>query len=343
MAGRKTTYADVAVAAGVSVGTVDRLINARGSVQPETEALVMHWARELRLDRALHQRPTRILRLGVLLLNRSDPFLKALVRGLQKAVLDYRYLNLQVRVVEHGKLDARHIVEKITMVEQTCDGVAINAFDDPAIRLRLAEFTRHKPVFTLISDLPDTDRIAYIGASGQVEGRPGSRRIDGSFPWAGWRADPSDFWPWMVSWSWQPRTGFPNGAYRTFSELRRVREPSKLRGQEDYPTSGWFNVEATSRDLGRIASRTGVRLTLNSAAISFSRSIVPGRYSNRQMRSLSQSWISAAALFSFAIIDHHMPFFLTTSISGSLILPRVLLVPNGTIILPVGRVQSVTD
>ncbi|MCW0001543.1 LacI family DNA-binding transcriptional regulator [Pararhizobium sp. YC-54] len=159
------------MAAGVSVGTVDRVINARGSVQPETEALVMHWARELRLDRALHQRPTRILRLGVLLLNRSDPFLEALVRGLQKAVLDYRYLNLQVRVFEYGKLDARHIVEKISMVEQTCDGVAINAFDDPAIRLRLAEFTRHKPVFTLISDLPDLDRIAFIGASGQAEGR----------------------------------------------------------------------------------------------------------------------------------------------------------------------------
>ncbi|WP_064694833.1 LacI family DNA-binding transcriptional regulator [Rhizobium aegyptiacum] len=171
MAGRKTTYADVAVAAGVSVGTVDRVINARGSVQPETEALVMHWARELRLDRALHQRPTRILRLGVLLLNRADPFLEALVGGLQKAVLDYRYLNLQVRVFEYGKLDARHIVEKITMVEQTCDGVAINAFDDPRIRLRLSEFTRLKPVFTLVSDLPNTNRIAYIGASGQIEGR----------------------------------------------------------------------------------------------------------------------------------------------------------------------------
>ncbi|MER9825239.1 LacI family DNA-binding transcriptional regulator [Mesorhizobium sp. M0115] len=165
------TFADVAAAAGVSVGTVDRVINARGSVHPETEAFVMHWARELRLDRALHQRPTRILRLGVLLLSRSDPFLEALVRGLQRAVVDYSYLNLQVRVFEYGKLDARLIVEKITMVEQTCDGIAINAFDDPAIRLRLAEFTRLKPVFTLVSDLPDTNRIAYIGASGQIEGR----------------------------------------------------------------------------------------------------------------------------------------------------------------------------
>ncbi|WP_352979224.1 LacI family DNA-binding transcriptional regulator [Mesorhizobium sp. M1378] len=171
MSGRKTTFGDVAAAAGVSVGTVDRVINARGGVRAETEELVLRWARELRLDRALHLRPTRLLRLGVLLLNRTDPFLDGLVKGFLKAASDYSYLNLQVKLYPYELLDPRAIAAKISAVALACDGLAINVFDDPLIRARLNEIAAKKPVFTLVSDLPNTRRIAYIGANGRTEGR----------------------------------------------------------------------------------------------------------------------------------------------------------------------------
>ncbi|UCI32088.1 LacI family DNA-binding transcriptional regulator [Mesorhizobium sp. B4-1-4] len=171
MVGRKATFADVATAAGVSVGTVDRVINARGSVRAATEELVLKCARELQLDRALHLRPTRLLRLGVLLLNRTDPFLEDLIKGFQTSASDYSYLNIQVKLYLYGQLDPRVIAAKIVAVGRACDGLAVNVIDDPLVRTCLAEVAAKKPVFTLVSDLPDIGRIAYIGANGGAEGR----------------------------------------------------------------------------------------------------------------------------------------------------------------------------
>lgn len=171
MSGPKTTFADVAAAAGVSVGTVDRVINARGSVRAETEELVLRRARELRLDRALELRPTRMLRLGILLLNRTDPFLEGLVNGFQKSASDYAYLNLQTKLYLYEKLDRSLIAEKILSIGHACDGLVVNVFDDPLIRSCLDKVAAKKPVFTLVSDVPCAGRIAYIGANGHTEGR----------------------------------------------------------------------------------------------------------------------------------------------------------------------------
>jgi LacI family transcriptional regulator len=52
MAG-KTTIGDVALLAGVSVATVDRVLNGRGGVTPDKEHRVLSAARRLRIDRVL--------------------------------------------------------------------------------------------------------------------------------------------------------------------------------------------------------------------------------------------------------------------------------------------------
>ena len=78
MTGKKAKLSDVAKAAGVSSATVDRVLNKRGGVNPDKEKQVLEWARKLQLDRNLERRPSRILRLGVIMQAPANPFYRSL-------------------------------------------------------------------------------------------------------------------------------------------------------------------------------------------------------------------------------------------------------------------------
>ncbi|RWH90681.1 MAG: LacI family DNA-binding transcriptional regulator [Mesorhizobium sp.] len=171
MAGKKASFADVAAAAGVSIGTVDRVINGRGNVKAETEQRVLKCARELRLDRMLNLRPTRILKLGVVLQNRSNPFYKELVGALKQCASDYSYLNVQLAFYFYERLTYRDVLEKIEAAAEGCDGILVDVFEHPQIRDLLQKLTATLPVFTLASDIPDIGSVDYIGVDARSEGR----------------------------------------------------------------------------------------------------------------------------------------------------------------------------
>ncbi|WEJ08635.1 LacI family DNA-binding transcriptional regulator [Sinorhizobium prairiense] len=171
MAGKRASFADVAAAAGVSIGTVDRVINGRGNVKAETEQKVLKWARELRLDRTLSLRPTRILKLGVLLQTRRNPFYEGMVSALKQCASDYSYLNVQIAFYFFERLDYRDVVEKIEAAARACDGLLLDVFEHPQIRELLTKLATSLPVFTLASDIPDIGSIDYIGVDARAEGR----------------------------------------------------------------------------------------------------------------------------------------------------------------------------
>jgi LacI family transcriptional regulator len=168
----KARLRDVARAAGVSVGTVDRVVNARGSVHPETEKRVLAVARSLRLDRALDLRPTRMLRLGVLTESPTvDPFYDQMIAAFRASVHHYAHLNISVSF-HFFDLDRRtSILDKIDLICETCDGLVIDGFEDPAVIDRLQNLGPSFPVITIASDLPQSGRFAYAGADARAAGR----------------------------------------------------------------------------------------------------------------------------------------------------------------------------
>ena len=70
----KVTLEDVARAAGVSVATVDRVVNRRGGVSADKERAILHAARRLGLDRGLVIRPRAAKRIAVLIQPPAPPF-----------------------------------------------------------------------------------------------------------------------------------------------------------------------------------------------------------------------------------------------------------------------------
>ena len=82
MRSRKTTLSDVAREAGVSLSTVDRVLNGRGGVAPSKANRILSAARRLGLDRALSLRPSRMLRIAVAIQPPTNPFHAQLRQGI---------------------------------------------------------------------------------------------------------------------------------------------------------------------------------------------------------------------------------------------------------------------
>ena len=59
---RKVRFIDIANAAAVGIATVDRVLNERGTVSPQTTDRVLSAARRLGLNRSLPERYQRKLR-----------------------------------------------------------------------------------------------------------------------------------------------------------------------------------------------------------------------------------------------------------------------------------------
>lgn len=71
---RRSTARDIALAAGVSSASVDRILNERGGVSPEKEKAVIEAARRMRPDRQIRCHARRTLRVGVLRQPPRNPF-----------------------------------------------------------------------------------------------------------------------------------------------------------------------------------------------------------------------------------------------------------------------------
>lgn len=168
----KTTMVDVAEAAEVSLKTVDRVINGRGGVEPGLERRVLHAARRLNLDRALAMRPTRILRIQILM---QDPAENSYFQDLHKSFLRandvYRLHNV---ICEFRFYDVRRpndLVKLIAKTSPAADFLVVVAPNDPRVVAAINVASDATKVITLNTDLPTSRRWQYIGADDLAAGR----------------------------------------------------------------------------------------------------------------------------------------------------------------------------
>lgn len=172
-AGRKTTLSDVAVAAGVSTTTVDRVLNNRGGVQPVKEQRVLEWARRLKLDRALDLRPARLLRVGVIMQAPSNPFYESLKTAFVRANQIFFASSIQCGIHYVDVLRPKKTVKLIRQVAASNDAIIIVYPENAEVSGVLSEISEAVPIVTLVSDLPRSGRIAYVGLDNRSAGRVG--------------------------------------------------------------------------------------------------------------------------------------------------------------------------
>lgn len=168
---RKTSLNQIAEAAGVSLSTVDRVLNRRGGVSPDKEARVLEWANRLHLDRVLFRGYLRVLRVAVVMQSPKNPF----YRGLRDAFTDITAAMPDMRIncfLHYVEVtDAAATTRKINQIAESYDALIVVCPDDPSLSDALRRISARMPILTLATDLPDSGRIAYVGPDNRQTGR----------------------------------------------------------------------------------------------------------------------------------------------------------------------------
>ena len=173
---RKVTIQMIAERAGVSRGTVDRVLHDRPSVTPEIRERVQRLAKQLGYGEA-DDGTTRVrARIGVFLPG-SDWFSADLKRewlcGVHDAQKIIEPLGYEVDIIECETDLPNELGEQIERLrENGMDGAVISARNTPAAQRIIRRLTAQSiPVITFSSDLPESGRTCFIGEDPYRSGR----------------------------------------------------------------------------------------------------------------------------------------------------------------------------
>lgn len=171
----RATIADIAVRAGVSTATVDRVLNHRPGVRSATAQRVMQAATALRYlpeqsaRSNLHQPPMRVLFLLPAGMNR---YLNMLGDYASTAHEQLDRYNVHCRSRHVDGFDPQKLADALLRESSKVDGIAFMALEHPVVREAvntLADKGVH--TVTLISDLSRSARSAYVGLDNRAAGR----------------------------------------------------------------------------------------------------------------------------------------------------------------------------
>lgn len=172
-----TTIKDIADLAGVSRGTVDRVLHNRGPVREETAERVRQIAT------ALNYKPNRIgkvlvsrkknLNIAFVVFRGVNPFFLDVLAGAKAKALELVDLGISVSFYDTSIKDAQEQVDLLlTLERQGVNGIAITPIDEPVVAQTILALTQHGiPVVTINTDIENSGRMAYVGSDYYTSGR----------------------------------------------------------------------------------------------------------------------------------------------------------------------------
>ena len=173
----KPTIERLAQAAGVSVATVDRVLNRRAHVRVKTARRVHEAAVEIGYSAAglIEQRlreEAAEYRLGFLLLKTGRTFYGEFARELELAVADASDFR-GVFLIDHADpTEPEEIAARLSALGARCMAVGVVAPEHPLVSAACAALAeRGVPVFSLLSDFAAGARRAYVGVHNGKVGR----------------------------------------------------------------------------------------------------------------------------------------------------------------------------
>ncbi|WP_421724404.1 LacI family DNA-binding transcriptional regulator [Bauldia sp.] len=171
------TMRDIARSAGVSLATVDRVLNGRGA-RPATEKRVRDAANSLNYKRnvnaiRLNRRGRR--RFRVFLPDVKALFVQMLADIVRDQAAELAASGVSIEVVHFDQTKVKALANELRIASQHVDGIAMLAPSEPAIVEAVDDITASGvPVVTLVSDQPASRRIGFAGVDNVAAGRAGA-------------------------------------------------------------------------------------------------------------------------------------------------------------------------
>jgi LacI family transcriptional regulator len=174
---RRPTIEQLARESGVSVATVDRVLNRRLPVRAETAQRVYEAALRIGFHAAgligqrLHEKQPE-LRLGFLLLKTDQQFYGPFAQDIASAVAASQEFRASCKIDFISSQDPAEAVSRLEAMAAHCDAVAMVAPEHPALTAAVErQKERGVPVFALLSDFAPAARQAYVGVQNGKVGR----------------------------------------------------------------------------------------------------------------------------------------------------------------------------
>ena len=177
------TQKKIAELAGVSRGTVDRVLNGRGEVGQETRDKILEIARMAnykpnRAGKSLVIRQKN-LKIGCIIIQADNPFYADLNRGIQQKAEEYKSYGIEV-IVKSAVFKAESQIEKIDeLLEQKINALVIQPANEPILSRKLQQVSDMGiPIVTTNTDLPGFEHFCYIGNDFYACGKTAANLMD---------------------------------------------------------------------------------------------------------------------------------------------------------------------
>jgi LacI family transcriptional regulator len=171
----KPTVNDIAREAGVSLATVDRVLNARPGVRAKTIVAVNDAISRLGYVRdmaAANLARGRSYRFAVVVPATPSQFVGTLVAALDEAASQAAASRTEVDLLRYPPEDVHGLAALLGGLSAECTGVALMAPETPVVRDAVNALRRRGlPLVTLVSDLPNTERSRFVGIDSHAAGR----------------------------------------------------------------------------------------------------------------------------------------------------------------------------
>ena len=173
----RPTIADLAKASGVSVSTVDRVLNARNPVRRATAERVLEAAEQIGFyatgvirQRLGTDRP--VLTFGFLLLQRSRSFYRKLAQAVTEAANRCSGARVKLRIDFLEDLSPQNVADRMTDLSREVNALAVVAPEHPKVTDVIEDaHTRGVPIVALISPLSAPSGAGFVGLDNWKVGR----------------------------------------------------------------------------------------------------------------------------------------------------------------------------
>ncbi|CAG1014019.1 MAG: LacI family DNA-binding transcriptional regulator [Rhizobiaceae bacterium] len=172
----RPTVNDIAEAAGVSLATVDRVLNGRPGVRDKTVSRVnaaiekLGYVRDVTAANLARQRRYRLI---FILPDAPALFVDTLREAIAESVSSSVADRTDVRIVTFPNDNPHALVKSLRALSaDDTDGVAIFAQETPHVRDAISRLKADGvPIVALVSDLPNTERDHFVGIDNVAAGR----------------------------------------------------------------------------------------------------------------------------------------------------------------------------